>query len=72
MPESLFTDGSKGKNVINFGADMCSSVHIDNKAKESLILGEGPTQGLDDSSLTARAIMKTTGSYLLMLRKYIN
>ena len=42
-----------GKNVIIFGADMSSSVHIDNKTKAILILGEGPTQGLDDTTLTA-------------------
>ena len=35
---------------------MSSSVHYDNKRKETLILGEGPTQGLDDSTLTAGAI----------------
>ena len=29
--EVLFTDGSMGKNVIIFRADMRSSVHIDNK-----------------------------------------
>ena len=34
---------------------MSSSVHIDNKNKYILILGEGPTQGLDDTTLTARA-----------------
>ena len=45
-----------GKNVIIFGADMSSSVHIDNKRKYILILGEGPTQGLDDTTLTAEAI----------------
>ena len=27
---------------------MSSSGHIDNKNKDILILGEGPTQGLDD------------------------
>ena len=32
---------------------MSSSVHIDNKKKDILILGEGPTQGLDDTTLTA-------------------
>ena len=32
-------------NIINFGADMNSSVHVDNKRKGILILGEGPTQG---------------------------
>ena len=44
------------KNVIIFGADMSSPVHIDNKNKDMLILGEGPTQGLDDMTLTAEAI----------------
>ena len=49
------TDGSMEKNVIIFGADMTSSVHIDNKRKDILILGERPTQGLDDTTLTAEA-----------------
>ena len=40
------------KNVIIFGADMSSSVHVDNKGKDILILGERPTQGLDDATLT--------------------
>ena len=42
------------KNVLIFGADMSSSVHIDNKNEDILILGEGPTQGLDDTTLTAK------------------
>ena len=36
----LFVNGSMGKNVIIFEADMSSSVHIDNKNKDFLILGE--------------------------------
>ena len=36
------------KNVIIFGADMSSTVHIDNKGKDILIFGEGPTQGSDE------------------------
>ena len=32
---------------------MSSSVHVDNKKKDILIFGEGPTQGLDDTALTA-------------------
>ena len=32
---------------------MSSSVHIDNKRKYTLIIGKGPTQGLDDATLTA-------------------
>ena len=31
---------------------MSLSVHVDNKEKETLILGEGPTRGLDDTTLT--------------------
>ena len=34
---------------------MSSSVHIDNKKKDILILGIGPTQELDDTMLTAEA-----------------
>ena len=41
--EFIFTDGSYGKNVIIFGADMSSSVHVDNKGKDILILGKGLT-----------------------------
>ena len=52
--EFSLTVGSIRKNVI-FGADMSSSVHIDNKNKDILILGEEPTQGLDDTTLTAEA-----------------
>ena len=32
---------------------MSSSVHIDNKNKDILILGEGSTLGLDDTTLIA-------------------
>ena len=48
-------DGSMGKTAIIFGVDMSSSVHIDNKGKDVLILGEGLTQGSDDTTLTAEA-----------------
>ena len=43
--EFSFTDGSMGRNVIIFGVDMSWSVHVDNKNKEILFLGERPTQG---------------------------
>ena len=42
-------------NFIILGADMNSSVHVDSKEKHIFILGEGPTQGLDDTTLTAEA-----------------
>ena len=50
--EFSFTDGNMGKNII-FEAVMSSSVHIDNKNKDILILVERPTQGLDDTTLVA-------------------
>ena len=40
---------------LNFEADVISSVHIDNKNKDALILGEGPAQGLGDTTLKAEA-----------------
>ena len=50
--ESLsFPSGEFGEN--NFGGDMSSSVHVDNKKKDILILGRGPTQGLGEHLLTA-------------------
>ena len=47
-----------GENFIIFGAYMSSYVHIDNKGKDVLILGVGPTQGLDGTTLTAEAIYR--------------
>ena len=41
-----------GRNLIISGSDMSCSVHVDNE-KNILILGEGPIQGLDDTTLTA-------------------
>ena len=38
-----FPGGGFGQNVIIFGADMSCSTHIDNKKKDILILGKGPT-----------------------------
>ena len=51
--EFSLPDGSVGKNVIIFRVDMSSSVHIDNKKKDILILGISSTQGLDDATLSA-------------------
>ena len=38
--------------MLIFGADTSTSIHIDNKKKDKLVLGRGPTQGLE-STLTA-------------------
>ena len=42
-----------GRICIIFGVDMSSSVHVDNKKKDILILWEGAMQGLDGTTLTA-------------------
>ena len=52
---------------------MNSSIHIDNKGKDILILGFGPTQGLGEHSLTAEKIYSinftnTNIKYCLSLR----
>ena len=51
--EISLPDGCVGKNVIIFGVDMNSLVHIDNKKKDTLIVGIGPKQRLDNITLTA-------------------
>ena len=47
-----FPGGGFGQNVLIFGVDMSFSAHIDNKKKDILVLGKGPTQGLEHT-LTA-------------------
>ena len=44
-----FPSGGYVQNVIIFGVDMSSSIHIDNKKKDILILVRGPTQGLEST-----------------------
>ena len=44
-----------GKNVVIFRVDNISLVHISSKKKDILVTGEGPTQGLDDTTITAEA-----------------
>ena len=46
-----FTGGEFGQNVLIFGVDMSTPIHIDNK-KNDIVLGRGPTQRLE-STLTA-------------------
>ena len=47
--QGLFSHRSNGtrRNVIIFGVDMSSSTKINNKKKDILIPGKGPTQGLE-------------------------
>ena len=52
-----FQGGGFGQNVIIFGADMSSSIHIDNEKKDILILSWGITKGLGEHSLTTENII---------------
>ena len=40
-------DDKIGRNIIIFGVDMSSLAKIDNRKKDILIPGKGPTQGLE-------------------------
>ena len=42
-----FPGGRFGQNVLIFGSDISSPAHINNKKKDILVLGKGPTQGLE-------------------------
>ena len=55
-----------GKNVVIFGAEMCSSEHIDNKKKNILVLGESSTQqmiSLKQQNLNILLILQTQEKY---------
>ena len=54
----LFPDGSFGKNVIIFGADMSSSAHANNK-KNILVLGKDFIQGIDGTIIYAEKMSST-------------
>ena len=65
----LFPGGGFGQNVIIFGADMSSSIHIDNKKKDILVLARGPTQGLE-SALTAEKMYSI--SFTVTTRNFVS
>ena len=48
----MLPSGRFGRNIVIFGVDMNSSVHVNNKEKDILILGKGPSKGLGEHSLT--------------------
>ena len=54
--EYSLPDSTVGRNIIIFGADISSSVRIENKRKDILILGKGLTERLDCTTFTAEAL----------------
>ena len=60
---------------MTFGADVSTSMHVVNKKKDILLTGEGPTQGLDDTTITAEAkypISFTESGKIFVLSLYYN
>ena len=51
-----FPDTGFGRNVIIFGVDLSSSTKIDNREKDILILGKGPTHGLEHTLIAEKCI----------------
>ena len=53
--------------MLFLGVDPCSSTHIDNKKKDILVLGKGPTEGLEHI-LTAKKMYST--NFTLTKKKF--
>ena len=51
--ENGVTHTSNGRNVLIFGADMSFSVHATNKANHIYLMGDGLTQGINDTTIYA-------------------
>ena len=49
-----FSGGGLCQRALIFGVDMSSSAHIDDKKKYILVLGRGPTQGLQHTLITEK------------------
>ena len=54
--EKFSVSNGFGRNCKIYEVDINSSPHIDNMEKDTLILGEGPIQRLDDKNLTTEKI----------------
>ena len=50
-------DNDTAYNVINFGVDNSSSSHIDNPKNNFLVLGKGPSEGINASFGSAEKIL---------------
>ena len=51
ITENGITHTSNGRNVLIFGADMSFSVHGTNKANHIYLMGDGLTQGINDTTI---------------------
>ena len=53
MSERSCTHITNGRNVLIFGADMSFSIHATNRANHIYIMGDGLTQGINDTTIYA-------------------
>ena len=53
MSEGGRTHITNGRNVLIFGADMSFSIHTTNRANYIYLMGDGLTQGIDDTTIYA-------------------
>ena len=51
MREGGRTHITNGRNVLIFGEDMSFSIHRTNRANHIYIMGDGPTQGINDTTI---------------------
>ena len=51
ITEGGFTHTANGRNVLIFGADMSFCVHATNRANHIYLMGEGLTQGINDTTI---------------------
>ena len=51
ITEGGFTHTTNGRNALIFGVDMSSSVHATNRANHIYLMGEGLTQGINDTTI---------------------
>ena len=51
ITEGGFTHTTNGRNVLIFGADMSFSVHATNRANHIYLVGDGLTQGINDTTI---------------------
>ena len=51
ITEGGFAHTTNGRNVLIFGADMSFSVHATNRANHICLMGDGLTQGINDTTI---------------------
>ena len=77
ITENGVTDTSNGRNVLIFAADMSFSAHATNKANHIYLMGDGLTQGINDTTIYAekksfKNFTEPNVKFVLSLHYHIN